>query len=710
MENEPQDLTDLDELSRFDEAVGAFLRGEMDPERFVGVRLQQGVYGQRQEGVHMVRIKLPGGRLTPATLTAIAAGIERYAQHQIGHVSTRQDIQLHYVPTDQTPALLRHLAAAGITTREACGNTVRNITTCPLAGVCPREHVDVTAHLRAAAERFLRHPLTQHLPRKFKISFSGCESDCAQGMMHDLGVVAVRRDDGEYGFKVMAGGGLGHKPHQAIVIEPFLSERDLLPCMEAVIALHHKYSDRKRRAKARIKFLVDRFGPEGFIEKYREEYTRIRSAYANQPYPKGEWTGGSAGEACGAGAPRSVFAQKQAGLYVFPIALTIGDITPAQMRGIAEVMEREGLEDIRTTQDQNLMILHVPERSIAPLRNGLKAFDLGEPRVGDDVVACPGTSTCKLGITSSKIIARLFDGGPLDLRVRVSGCHNSCAQPDTADIGLYGEGRRMFGRLIPHYVFQIGGNGMAGGALALEGPEIPSARAPEAVRRIENDYQTKRAAGETFFTWSRRLGIKYFEELLADLAKVTEADVPSLLSDHGQEGAFRVLQLGGGECAGANQEQVAALYYEAAYERSCRNAFLVERKLTEALDCIVSTVRLVGNALLRVTGQQAIEADLNALPGLIRSAQPDHPPIAAAVEEILREIEALTPEPDGDRLQALAERVDEWMRAVAEICQARDPLLDLSASIPQAAAPRPTAGRVLPIHPKTGQPGARIAR
>jgi len=708
MDSEHSDtLTDIDELDRFEDAVGAFLRGEMDPERFVGVRLQQGVYGQRQEGVHMVRIKLPGGRLTPVKLTAIAEAVERFTEHQIGHISTRQDIQLHYVPTEQTPALLRHLADAGITTREACGNTVRNITTCPLAGVCPREHVDVTAHLRGAVKRFLRHPLTQHLPRKFKISFSGCEADCAQGMMHDLGVVAMRRADGAYGFKVMAGGGLGHKPHEAIVIEPFLSERDLLPCMEAVIALHHKYSDRKRRAKARIKFLVDRFGADGFLEKYREEYGRIRSAYANQPYPQGDWTGGTPGNACGAGAPRAVFAQKQPGYFVFPIALTIGDITPAQMRGIAALMQREGLEDIRTTQDQNLMILHVPERSIASLRAGLKALDLGEPRVGDDVVACPGTSTCKLGITSSKIIARMFDGGPLDLRVRVSGCHNSCAQPDTGDIGLYGEGRRMFGRLIPHYVFQLGGNGMAGGALAMEGPEIPSARAPDAVRRIENDYRAKRAPDDTFFTWSRRQGVKYFEDLLADLAQVTEADVPSLLSDHGQQGAFRVLQLGGGECAGANQEQVAALYYEAAYERSCRNAFLYERKLAEALQCIVATVRLVGQALLRVTGAQAPEPELAALPALIKAAQPDHPAVADAIGEIVRDIDLLTHAPDADRLQALAERVDEWMRATAEICQARDPLLDLSASIPQAAAPRPVAARVV-SRPKSED--ARLAR
>ena len=286
------------ELVHFEQTLRAFLDGRVDTDRFTAMRLQQGVYGQRQEGVNMVRIKLPGGRVTAAQLTAIAEGLERYARHDAVHITTRQDIQMHFVPLEHTPAVLRLLAGAGLTTREACGNTIRNITTCPLAGVCPREHVDVSRHLRGAVRHFLRNPLNQQLPRKFKISLSGCEADCAQGMTQDLGVVAARKD-GRFGFKVLAGGGLGHKPRAAIVVEPFIEEKDLLLVMEAIVALHNRYSDRTRRAKSRIKFLVDRFGPEGFVAKYRAELARVKMALAGRDYPKGAWAQGADSEQIG---------------------------------------------------------------------------------------------------------------------------------------------------------------------------------------------------------------------------------------------------------------------------------------------------------------------------------------------------------------------------------------------------------------------------
>lgn len=690
------DLVDQEELDRFEETVKAFLAGDLDDDRFVAMRLQQGVYGQRQAGVHMVRIKLPGGRLGPRQLVGIAEVVERYAQHQVAHISTRQDIQLHYVPTEATPALLRHLAGFGLTSREACGNTVRNITTCPMAGVCPREHVDVTAHHHAATERFLRHPLTQHLPRKFKISFSGCESDCAQGMMHDVGVVAVKHN-GKFGFKVLAGGGLGHKPHEAIVIEPFLEERDLLPCMEAVIALHHRYSDRKRRAKARIKFLVDRFGADGFIEKYREEYARTKSAYANSDYPKGDWVGGGEGPVCGAGAPRSPYAQKQAGLYVFPISVTIGDITPSQLRGIASLLDEEHLTDIRTTQDQNLIIMNVPKARIPQIRARLAEIGLTEPRAGDDVVACPGTSTCKLGITSSKIAAGLLDGGPLDLRIRISGCHNSCAQPDTADIGMYGEGRRLFGKLVPHYVMQLGGNGLAGGGLAADGAEIPVARAVQAVRRVQDDFLSKRSDDETFFSWSRKKGAKYFDELLQDLSTVKEEDMPSVLSDHGETSAFKVLQLGGGECAGANQEQVAASFFEAAYERDCRNAFALERKFAEALECLQAITRLTAKAVLFAAGQKNVDPDLDSLPEFVGKALPDRPELAQQLREIALSLIRLQSNLDEETYHDATAKVDAWVRAAAQLCHSFDPLLDVSASVPHGQALNLKFGVVSPV-------------
>jgi sulfite reductase (NADPH) hemoprotein beta-component len=672
------DFTEPTELDRFEETVRLFLRGDIDSERFTAFRLQQGVYGQRQAGVHMVRIKLPGGRLVPQQLVGIAEVIEKYTEHQIAHISTRQDIQLHHIPTANTPALLRHLGKYGLTTREACGNTVRNMTACALTGSCPREHVDVTTHLEGAVNHFLRHPLTQHMPRKFKISFSACEADCAQGTMHDIGVVATHKD-GKFGFKVLAGGGLGHKPHEALVIEPFLEEKDLLPCMEAVVSLHHRYSDRKRRAKARVKFLVDRFGADGFLEKYREEYARTKAAFSNREFPKGEWKLGQPGPAPGAGAPRKVFPIKPVGQVTFSIAAKIGDVTPAQLRGIAAVMEREDLVDIRATQDQNFLIVGVPQAKVPALRAGIVALGLREPQAGDDVVACPGTSTCKLGITSSKILGAMLDGGPEDLRIRVSGCHNSCAQPDTGDIGLYGEGRRLFGKLIPHYVLQLGGNGMAGGALTFDGPEIPAVRAPQAVERIKQTFRSDRNGDESFFDWSRRRGEKYFEALLADLAKVEEADVAAVLSDHGEQSAFKVSQFGGGECAGANQEQASALFFEAAYERSCRNAFGYEHKYQEALECQEAVARLTAQATLFAATHKSTTVELGTLRELIRESAPE---LTEAADALIQGIENFRAQLDHDSYQSLAARSDEWMRKAARFCESRDPLLDLSQSVP----------------------------
>ncbi|MBZ0131002.1 MAG: nitrite/sulfite reductase, partial [Rhodocyclaceae bacterium] len=270
-------LADNDEITHYEEALARYLDLELDAERFTALRLQQGVYGQRQEGVNMVRIKLPGGRLSPLRLAAIAEVAGKHVPQQVAHITTRQDIQLHHVPLAETGAVLRRLASDGVTTREACGNTIRNITACPLAGVCPREHTDVTQHPDDAVAHFLRNPLNQQLPRKVKVSFSGCEADCAQGLIHDLGLVATRRGD-KAGFTVLAGGGLGHKPHEAITVAEFIEEPYLLPAMEAVITLHNKYSDRTKRAKSRIKFLVDRFGEDGFVARFNEEFAaRVRA-------------------------------------------------------------------------------------------------------------------------------------------------------------------------------------------------------------------------------------------------------------------------------------------------------------------------------------------------------------------------------------------------------------------------------------------------
>jgi sulfite reductase (NADPH) hemoprotein beta-component len=281
-----QNLSDLAEIDRFEQAIQAFNAGSLDAERMTAVRLQHGVYGQRQHGVHMFRIKVPGGRMTPEQLDAVADVAETYSQKKVAHVTTRHSIQIHFIPLDSTPDAMRRIARVGMTTREACSNTVRNMTACGLSGVCPHEHVDVTKHLDGAVTHFLRNPLNQQLPRKFKFSFSACEMDCAQALLHDCGVVAIEKD-GQHGFMVKAGGGLGHKPREAIVVEEFIPERELLFSLEALVALHNRYSDRTKRAKSRIKFLVERFGEQGFLDRYREEFGRTKEALAAQAYPHG---------------------------------------------------------------------------------------------------------------------------------------------------------------------------------------------------------------------------------------------------------------------------------------------------------------------------------------------------------------------------------------------------------------------------------------
>ena len=681
-----RNLADFAEIERYAQALQGYLDLEIDAERFTAIRLQQGIYGQRQEGVNMVRIKLPGGRVRPAQLEAIADVLERHARHDVVHITTRQDIQVHYVPLADTPAVLRRLAQAGLTTREACGNTIRNVTACPLAGVCPREHVDVTTHLDGAVAHFLRNPLNQQLPRKFKVSFSGCEADCAQGLMHDLGIVAVRRD-GRFGFKVLAGGGLGHKPREAIVIEPLVEEHELLMVMEAVVALHNRYSDRTKRAKSRIKFLVDRFGAAGFVEKYREELARTRAALEAGAVPKGAWSPGPAGPAPGTGAPRLPFAQKQADRYVVPLSVPIGNLDARQLRGLARLMLAFGLHEVRTTQDQNLTFPNVARDRIPALYAEAARLGLRAPKAGDNVVACPGTSTCRLGITSSTVIGPRLSGGLHDLRIRVSGCHNGCAQPETGDIGIYGEGRRLHGKLIPHYQTYFGGNGMAGGALAIKGPSVPTARIETAIQRVKRAFAETRVESESFFGWARRQDKDYFNALLADLTTVSADDAAALARDHGEEADFKVLQLGGGECAGATQVKIGSSFFEAAHERNYRDALKFQRKFAEALGCAEAIARLIGQGVVQLAGGSPAQA-LDALAAELARVLPEAPQLASRLARFASEFARPADEIGDAQLGELFVELDRWTFDAAEVCLARDRQLDLAGALPNVPAPR----------------------
>ncbi len=675
-----------EELVRYREAVAAFERGDMDESRFQAVRLQQGIYGQRQEGVNMVRIKLPGGRITAAQLHGVADVLDRYSQEDIASITTRQDLQLHSIPLGQTPAAVEQLAELGLTSREACGNTVRNITACPLAGVCPAECTDVQPVVDAVAQRFLRHPLTQHLPRKFKMSFSGCETDCAQGLFHDLAVIAVQRD-GRNGFRVLAGGGLGHKPRHAIVVEEFIEERELLPVIEAVLALHHRHSDRKRRARARLKFLVERLGAEGFVDKYRQELSRTRQVYAQDALPAGNWNETPKSFAGASGAPRTVLEQKQRGRYVVPVSLPLGDLSADQLRGLAGLLQNRGLQQARVTQDQNLMLLHIPDSELLQVLRGVEALGLSTPQAGDDVVACPGTWTCRLGITASRALCEQLSGGEADLRIRVSGCHNGCAQPYVGDIGLHGEGRRHHGKLIPSYRLHLGGAGVAGGGIAIRGPELPASRAPAAIKRIKQTFASSRQPGETFRDWVQRQRDGYFDALLEDLSRVTVFDVDALSQDVGEEQDFRVLSLGGGECAGASQDAVSSRFSEAAHEREYRRVFLLARKPEQALDCAEAIARLVGQSLLSASGVTALPGDLDELGAeigrVLAEQQSSHAYMAESLTVFTRELARLRENFDEAAFERLAVAQDTWTALVAELCVEREPQVDLSGFLPR---------------------------
>ncbi|MBL1293131.1 MAG: nitrite/sulfite reductase [Thiotrichales bacterium] len=673
-------LADFAEIDRYEESVNAFLNDEMDAARFMAYRLQHGCYGQRQDGVHMLRIKLPGGNINADQIEAVADILGNYSQHNLAHISTRQDFQVHYIPLKDTPLAMRRLAESGLTTREACGNTVRNISACPLAGVCEHEHTDINPVLDTAVERFLRHPLTQHLPRKFKMSFSGCETDCAQGMIHDLGVVAVNRD-GKFGFKILAGGGLGHKPHEAIVVEEFLEEKHLLASIEAVISIHHKYSDRKRRARARIKFVVDKFGVDGFMEKYHEEFARTKLAYTDQENKTFDWKAGTDSSNKTTGAPRTVIAQKQAGLSVFPISLVLGDMTAEQMHNLVAVMREENITDARATQDQNLILLNVANDRIDAIRSAITNTGLSEPKIGDDIVACPGTSTCRLGITSSRVAAGIVNGGQHDLRLRVSGCHNGCAQPETGDIGIYGEGKRKHGKLIPHYQMYIGGDGRSTGGLALKGPSVPSARINTAIQRLKDSYSNEAAANESFYDWTRRRGMDGIKEMLSDLTDISEEDVPSILADHGESVDFKVLQLGGGECAGASQDFVASRFAETAYERDCRNSFAAQNLADEAVECVEQIGLMVGQSLQFVAGQkhdETLDTVLNSLSDAPKSCAD----LAVAFKAIAQAAQAFRKDFDSMSFnEVIASKVDAWVTQAAATCQEIDSQLDLTVSL-----------------------------
>ena len=653
-------IVDFKDVHKFTHELNQYRRGETSDADFLPLRLANGIYGQRQDDAYMVRIKLPAGVLNINQLNCISDLVEKYSSADFANVTTRQDIQLHFVPSKNLSKVLLRLADAGLTTREACGNTVRNVTACPLAGQCDKEITDVRPVLNDTVEYFMRHPLTQFMPRKVKMSFSGCEQDCAMGMIHDVGVVAVSKN-GEQGFKVLVGGGLGHKPRKSIVLEEFVSKEAIIPTIESIITVHNRYSDRKKRAKSRIKFLIDKFGAEGFREKYSEVLKDVSEKMQNVEQP-----GSKVGKFC------SVPARKKdkplnANFGQLELKLDIGDITPQQIKLLSGVMVKHKLSKLRTTQSQNLVITEIPVDIFQSVTKDMENAEINcAPfflHKRSDVVACPGEWTCRLGITSSRGLAKKLLSGDQNLRVHVSGCHNGCAQPQLADIGLHGEARRMFGKLIPYYRLYFAGDGMADGDLALKGPEVPAARAEYAIKLVKESFNTDKTHDTSFFQWARDKGVDYFNELLKDLLLVTADDLPSLMRDVDGEGEFKVLQLGGGECAGISEETVASQLAEMSYEKEYRNIFVLQSKISAALDCTENMLTLVGKSILFHQGQ-LVERNINEIINKMNAALGEYPFVYESFEKLASTLQELRVTENAEKFSVFSSDLDDWISRV----------------------------------------------
>jgi len=589
----PPDI--LREIESFEEEAARVLRGELAQDLFRPFRLQHGIYGQRQPGVQMVRIKIPFGGLNSTQLRVIAEMADRYATG-VGHVTTRQDIQLHFVALEHVGTIMRRLAEVGVTTREACGNTVRNVTACHLAGVCQGEIFDVTPYAKAVSAHLLRNPLNQSLPRKFKIAFSGCQHDCALTPIHDLGFLAVKKADRTIGFRVTAGGGLGSTPRIAHLLYEYLPMEDLLPLCEAILKVFDKLGNRKNRHKARMKFVIDKLGFEEFKRRVEAEFAVTRKSHEGrsltlptgldiqpqliQPVrsPGGNGNDGRAETPFEMWRRTNVVPQRQPGFSAVFIRLAMGDITSAQMLEVADLIDEFANGNTRTTIQQNLCIRWVPTDRVKHLYERLVAVALGDPGAEqvEDIIACPGTDTCGLGITSSKGLARalaeIFPPGrvPEDLRdvsVKISGCHNSCAQHHIATIGLHGVGKRMGAHVAPHYELHLGGRITGQPKIGQMTVKLPAKNVPAALSHLLAVWRRDRLTGESLLAFLDRTGkAKLKEELIPFTILPPFEEDSSHYFDWEADEEFVVEDLGPGECAGGALEMIENRILEAEQE------------------------------------------------------------------------------------------------------------------------------------------------
>jgi sulfite reductase beta subunit-like hemoprotein len=562
-----------EEIAIFEERVQQLRRGAITDDQFRPFRLKHGIYGQRQPGFQMVRVKIPSGVLNAEQLRVLARIAETYSTGR-GHVTTRENCQFHFVNLENVPTIMRWLADASLTTREACGNTVRNVNSCPLAGICPTETFDVTPYALATTRFFLRHPEFHDLPRKFKIAFSGCEDDgnCATAGIHDVGLIAQIRGTngtGHRGFRVLVGGGLGSLPTEAALLTEFLPHEELIPTTEAILRVFKEHGNYRNKHKARLKFVLRAKGIEEFrrlVWEKRVQVTTPAEAFAAPTpvrpplvtlLPTISSGNGNSAE-YDRWAQHNLQAQRQPGYAVVWIKLPAGTILGNQFRGLADLLDEHGLSAARLAISQDIVIPWTPLPKVKQIYNRLKGLDLATPgaRTIADVTACRGATTCNLGITRSLTLADVLAGefaAETDqevkkLRIKISGCPNSCGHHHIADIGFYGNARKVGEQQAPYYQLLLGGEVSGSGVrFARQVVPLPAMRIPQALAALLEFYKQQRHPHDSFRNWVSRTSD---EEIISRWREFIEATsgAENLFVDWGNQETYS-LKLGRGECA-----------------------------------------------------------------------------------------------------------------------------------------------------------------
>lgn len=598
--------------------IAQFRAGEIHEEKFRSLRLARGVYGQRQQGVQMVRIKLPYGKMTFNQWKRIADISDEYSTGNL-HLTTRQDVQIHFVSLDRTPELWAKLEQDDITLREACGNTVRNITASPTSGIDPNELFDVSPHADAAFRYFLRNPICQEMGRKIKISFSNTEEDTSLAYLHDLGFIP-KIQNGQKGFRVVVGGGLGAQPMLAKVAHEFLAEEKVIPYIEAVLRVFDRHGERNSRHKARMKFLIQKIGFEAFVDLVNAE-TKALKNHTVSIEDAAKWEVEAPSKIQVLDTPNSsnyptwletnTFEQKQKGFHGVYVRILNGNISSDTSRALIEALEGYIGNDIRVTINQGLMLKFVPTANLPYVYQVLEAHDLASPGANSiaNITACPGTDTCNLAISdsthiTSKLEAVISEDFPElirnnEIKIKISGCMNSCGQHGMASIGFHGSSLKAPDkRVLPALQVLLGGAtlGNGEGRIADKVIKVPSKRGPAALRVLLNNYEENSQEGEYFYQYYDRQREKYFYELLKPLADLSSLEDSDFI-DWGASDSFAT-EIGVGECAGVMIDLVATLLFEAEEKLSWAQTALSEKRWADSIYHSYSVFVSAAKALL----------------------------------------------------------------------------------------------------------------